>query len=424
MILLTARASDFVEKYCSRLQYEIYFKTLTHTSCIVPASVGQGLDVDSTAQGFSALKGKFRPSKPSHFHRHRKTYTCYRGSFSVTLVILIFQHFQISGICFFLVQNLLNCSQRTKFLVAKQIALRLHCLMYLLVDNIWSAYPMNILPDSSPESAFDVFYRLAPLLADYVASSDCFWTAGLSKNEANRSDPLDRCIGKLFYRIGELAIMGHTNSDIIMTQANQMMDFFDVFLLHSEWKTRIFGLILMNLMICHVSAFWKTDDAAEALRVRLKRRLCDLLADPWIDVAQKASNTLTYALQLSIFQYDEQWFRQLAKQSRQKLINPRAGSFSKQEKEAAMLRRHAGVLGLCSIVRAHPHDTPDYLPAVIAEVADHSADPYPIAKSVSDTLMEYSRNHTDQWATQDRAKFSEEQLEAYMSVVSGVSYYV
>ncbi|KAM7540871.1 hypothetical protein Aperf_G00000027912 [Anoplocephala perfoliata] len=317
-------------------------------------------------------------------------------------------------------KDLLNCSQRTKFLVAKQIAFRLHCLMYLLVDNVWSAYPMNTLPDSPSESTFEIFYRLAPLLADYAASSDYFWTAELPKKQAT----LDRCIGKLFYRIGELAVMGHTNSDLVMTQANRMLDFFDVFLLHNEWKTRIFGLILMKLIICHVSAFWKTDDAGETLRTRLKRRLCDLLADPWIDVAQKASNTLTYALQLSVFQYDEQWFKQLAKQSRHKLINPRDGPYSKQEKEAAMLRRHAGVLGLCSIVRAHPHDTPDYLPAVIAEVADHSADPHPIAKSVSDTLMEYSRSHTDQWATQDRAKFSEEQLEAYMSVVSGVSYYV
>lgn len=93
------------------------------------------------------------------------------------------------------------------------------------------------------------------------------------------------------------------------------------------------------------------------------------------------------------------------------------------ESEPSLLQRHAAVLGLCAFVKAHVHDTPDYLPAVIATLADHAHDPQPIAKSVADTLMDYSRTHHGQWF-EDQNKFSETQLEAYLSVVSSVSYYV
>lgn len=94
-----------------------------------------------------------------------------------------------------------------------------------------------------------------------------------------------------------------------------------------------------------------------------------------------------------------------------------------EEGQAALRARHAGILGLCAFIKAHLHETPDYLPAVIAEVAEHANDPQPIAKSVSDTLMAYSRSHHERWR-EERRQFTEAQLDAYMSVVSSVSYYV
>ncbi|KAM3180659.1 hypothetical protein ACTXT7_015859 [Hymenolepis weldensis] len=322
-------------------------------------------------------------------------------------------------------EELLNCSRRTKFFVRKQIALRLCFLMNTLLDNIWSTFPTNACPNSSSESAFDIFYRLAPLLADHFATTDSFWTDGRSKKDGNLVDSLDIRIINLLRRLGKIAIMGHTNTGVGITQANRMLDFFEVFLRHSEWKTRLFGLMLMKCLALNTSTFWITDEAGDALRTRLKRRLCELLADPWIDVAKTASTAISECLNLSILEYDDLWFRELTKQSRMKLpiLQERKGEITKQEKVTAMLYRRAGVFGLCSIIQANPHDTPDYLPAVIAEVANHANDPHPINKFVSETLMEYSRSHLDRWLVRDRAKFTEEQLDTYLSVVSGVNYY-
>lgn len=43
--------------------------------------------------------------------------------------------------------------------------------------------------------------------------------------------------------------------------------------------------------------------------------------------------------------------------------------------------RHAGVLGLCAFVKAHPYDVPDYLPEVFGHLGPHLTDPQPIPVS-------------------------------------------
>lgn len=40
--------------------------------------------------------------------------------------------------------------------------------------------------------------------------------------------------------------------------------------------------------------------------------------------------------------------------------------------------RHAGVLGLCAFVDAHPYDVPDFLPDVFGHLGPHLSDPQPI----------------------------------------------
>nr|CDS32852.1 Proteasome activator complex subunit 4 [Hymenolepis microstoma] len=323
-------------------------------------------------------------------------------------------------------EELLHCSQRAKFFVRKQIALRLCFLMNFLVHNIWSTFPMNVSPNSSSESAFDVFYRLVPLLADHVATIGSFVIDGRLIKDVHTSDTLDYTIIDLIKMLGKIATMGHTDTGIGINRSNRILDFFEVFLRHSEWKTRYIGLYCMDTLVLNISNFWVADEAGTALRTRLKRRLCELLADPWIDVARAASSIISKYLILSVIEYDDLWFRELTKQSRMKLptLQKKLGEITKEEKVKALQCRRAGVLGLCSIVQANPHDTPDYLPAVIAEVANHANDPHPISKFVSETLMEYSRSHIDRWLVRDREKFTEDQLDAYLSVVSGVNYYV
>lgn len=48
------------------------------------------------------------------------------------------------------------------------------------------------------------------------------------------------------------------------------------------------------------------------------------------------------------------------------------------EKVDAIRIRHAGVLGLCAFIRAHPYDVPKYVPSVFEHLGFHMNDPQPI----------------------------------------------
>lgn len=44
----------------------------------------------------------------------------------------------------------------------------------------------------------------------------------------------------------------------------------------------------------------------------------------------------------------------------------------------AIRMRHAGVLGLCAFIRAHPYDVPKYVPPIFEHLGIHMNDPQPI----------------------------------------------
>lgn len=44
--------------------------------------------------------------------------------------------------------------------------------------------------------------------------------------------------------------------------------------------------------------------------------------------------------------------------------------------------RHAGVIGLCSFINAHPYTVPPEVPELFVEIGDHLGDPEPIPVSV------------------------------------------
>lgn len=44
----------------------------------------------------------------------------------------------------------------------------------------------------------------------------------------------------------------------------------------------------------------------------------------------------------------------------------------------ALIKRHAGVLGLSALVEAYPYDVPDFMPQVLMDLSNHVNDPQPI----------------------------------------------
>ncbi|VDM02366.1 unnamed protein product [Schistocephalus solidus] len=310
-----------------------------------------------------------------------------------------------------------------------------------------------------PASRFSLLLLLTPLLADLVSTSNVFWTGGRSEAVANKEatadgmDDLDMCLGIAINEFGRLSCAGHSDVVSALSNVELMLSCIETLLAHPSWKTRVFGLLTIRVMpLANITAFWTIgapgsvdiDARRLALGQRLRATVTACLLDPWIEVSRAASEALSCLIQYNVlktFTFEPKHYRLLPSLYKAGLRNIKAvtrslfgsandqwcrlGQPSAQQQRhlgpvceadyAALRSRHAGLLGLCAFIRAAVHDTPPYLPAVIAEVAEHANDPQPIRQSVSDTLMAYSRSHQERWR-EDRELFSETQLDAYLSV--------
>lgn len=105
--------------------------------------------------------------------------------------------------------------------------------------------------------------------------------------------------------------------------------------------------------------------------------------------------------------------------------------------------RHAGVLGLCAFINAHPYDVPDYLPGIFEQLGPHLNDPQPVPVSfykreivlsffkllqcfqatIRKTLQDFKRTHHDNWEVH-KLKFTEDELSVLSDLTVPLSYFV
>jgi proteasome activator subunit 4 len=83
-----------------------------------------------------------------------------------------------------------------------------------------------------------------------------------------------------------------------------------------------------------------------------------------------------------------------------------------------LIRRHAAVLGLSSIISAFPYEVPEWMPSTLAFLANKaSGDRGMISMSVKKTLGDFKKTHQDTWMM-DQKLFNEDELEALEGVFS------
>ena len=83
-----------------------------------------------------------------------------------------------------------------------------------------------------------------------------------------------------------------------------------------------------------------------------------------------------------------------------------------------LIRRHAAVLGLSSIITAFPYEVPEWMPSTLAFLANKaSGDKGMISMSVKKTLGDFKKTHQDTWLM-DQKLFDEDELEALEGVFS------
>ncbi|KAF9164493.1 hypothetical protein DFQ26_001384 [Actinomortierella ambigua] len=88
----------------------------------------------------------------------------------------------------------------------------------------------------------------------------------------------------------------------------------------------------------------------------------------------------------------------------------------------AVVKRHAGVLGLAALLEAFPYEVPSWMPSVMVRLADFQADPPPISTTVKKAFADFRRTHQDTWH-EDQKMFDYDQLEVLSNMLISPSYY-
>ena len=111
-------------------------------------------------------------------------------------------------------------------------------------------------------------------------------------------------------------------------------------------------------------------------------------------VRELASSTLSGYIHCGLIAVDKTLLRKLAKLRSSQLTSKSSNSVSSSDGSsssynAALIERHAGVLGLKACVKAYPYSIPQWLPSVLMSLADHAYDPTPVEVC----LLGYVKKH-------------------------------
>jgi len=90
--------------------------------------------------------------------------------------------------------------------------------------------------------------------------------------------------------------------------------------------------------------------------------------------------------------------------------------------QAAILTLHSAILGVAALIEAHPYRVPYFFPELLTEVLSrHTHSPLPISTTVHKVARSFKKTHQDTWH-EDSKKFTEEELSALSTLLTGSSY--
>ncbi|KAI1211194.1 uncharacterized protein F4807DRAFT_458767 [Annulohypoxylon truncatum] len=182
----------------------------------------------------------------------------------------------------------------------------------------------------------------------------------------------------------------------------------------TSWHQRLRALV--NMQVIYFRRLFLMDAPQREL---LFDAVSDMLADPQLEVRTVASATLAGMIRCSpatirnpfIETLKSRFERELARNPMPKKRQP--GTETPINVTQQIVRRHAAVLGLGSLVEAFPYATPppSWMPEVLALLARRAAsDPGVVGKATKGILSEFKKTRQDSWGV-DQKYFTHEQLE-------------
>ncbi|KAI0639143.1 hypothetical protein C8Q77DRAFT_1152142 [Trametes polyzona] len=181
-----------------------------------------------------------------------------------------------------------------------------------------------------------------------------------------------------------------------------------------SWKVR-----LKILPLVQVFYFRQSFLIHDAKLVELVEVICRCLDDEVVEVREMAATTLSGILRLSprrsVIALKDRFVRLI---KNVKLPQDRKSP----SYNIALRQLHAAILGVCALIDSYPYTIERWMPDLLTSVlAEHTYDPIPISTTVRKCASTFRKTHQDTWH-EDSKKFSEEQLAALSTLLSGSSY--
>eukprot|EP00939_MAST-03C_sp_MAST-3C-sp1_P000300 g300.t1 len=156
---------------------------------------------------------------------------------------------------------------------------------------------------------------------------------------------------------------------------------------------------------------------------RLKNLIIRSLKDERPEVQVAATKHLAGFMSTMDVDYLEQHVAKFKKSASKRVPKVSKNDCAMEKKRnAALQRRHAGLRGLSSIVRAYPYSLPPFMPKVLVEIAKHLGDPDALMKTAQESLTEFKRTHQDTWH-QLAQKFTQSEWESITDALVSPHYY-
>jgi len=198
-----------------------------------------------------------------------------------------------------------------------------------------------------------------------------------------------------------------------------------------SWKAKVCGLEFLQVQIfTNFAVFISVQNELGAAQTVVDT-VVTLLQDPQLEVREKAGTVLGGLVHCGFITAEQREamtikFTAAANKRLKRWKDNGGGEEEKVEWQTkynmSLIKRHAGVLGLCSVVSACPYDIPSHLPEVLMVLGDHLHDPHPIPATVKRVLQEFKRTHQDNW-TEHKERFTEDQLNVLTDLLVSPSYY-
>ncbi|XP_034942579.1 proteasome activator complex subunit 4-like [Chelonus insularis] len=176
----------------------------------------------------------------------------------------------------------------------------------------------------------------------------------------------------------------------------------------TSWSTRASCLSFIEVFVFHNMAIIISNPEWVS---KVQEIVLRLLKDERLEVRENAGQVLCGLLHCTFLPEQKILLKEFEFKSKVRVFNPED-----------LRLRHAGILGLCAFVRAHPYDVPKYVPSIFERLSSCLNDPQPIPSTIRRTLLDFKRTHYDGWTSHAQC-FTKEQLEVLQDLSVPPSYY-